>query len=360
MSDILSDDWESLKTSFQLETSLADVEPLGQGHINDTFLVSEGDSSWVLQHINSQVFPNPQLVQQNFDKVSEHLSVSDYPLERLSIRKTRNGHSLALNHGRSWRLMKYIQGCKTLEIARHAQDAFNCARAVGLFDRALSTLPASSIRPVIEGFHDLQLRLNQFNLSLLKNHENRVARCAQELEVVKQFSNLANWIPKAKANQLIQEKITHNDTKISNILVSEHTGIVKAVIDWDTIMPGYYLFDYGDMIRSFAPVGGEDMPEYCELRWDVVQAVTEGYLSGNGDNLSRFEKENLLIGAQIMIFMVGVRFLTDYFNGDIYFKTRQEDQNLLRAQTQFALLTQLHREHDNWQKVLGLKSVKSA
>ena len=119
-------------------------------------------------------------------------------------------------------------------------------------------------------------------------------------------------------------------------------------------MPGYLLYDYGDMVRSFVPAGGEDNPDSCFLRWEILHGLTEGYLSSCSSSLNQFEKENLLVGAKIIIFMIGVRFLTDYFNGDIYFKTSREEQNLDRARTQFELLKQLDKNERDWQKKLGL------
>jgi len=354
MTDILQSDWTTLRSSFQLSCDLNEVMPINSGHINETYYLRDEDSEWVLQQINNQVFPNPQLVQQNFDKISRHLEQNRYPLENLIVRKTRNAHSLALANGRSWRMVKYIPNCKVLDFADNAQQAFNAAQAVGTFNQTLSTLPCEEVSTVIEGFHDLQLRLNQFNQSLLRNHQNRVARCGAELEVVKNFAKLADWIPKAKANQLISQRVVHNDTKISNILICNRTGRAKAVIDWDTVMPGYLLYDYGDMVRSFVPSGGEDNPESCYLRWEILQGLTEGYLSSCSASLNSFEKENLLVGAKIIIFMIGVRFLTDYFNGDTYFKTSREDQNLDRAKTQFELLKQLDKHEQDWQKKLGL------
>ena len=354
MNDILESDWQTIKTSFQLGCDLAKVSPISSGHINETYLVEDEGRRWVLQNINNQVFPNPQIIQQNFEKVSRHLSQKKYPLENLKTQHTRNGHSLALTNGRSWRLINYIPNCKILDKADNAQQAFNAAQAVGIFNEALADMPFSEIKPVIDGFHDLQLRLNQFNQSLLKNHNNRVAECMDELEVIKKFASLADWIPKAKANHLIEKRIVHNDTKISNILISNATGRAKAVIDWDTIMPGYLLYDYGDMVRSFVPTGGEDQPDNCYLRWDILEALTEGYLSGVKDSLEEFEKENLLVGAKIIIFMIGVRFLTDHFNGDVYFKITRENQNLDRARTQFKLLEQLSKNEKTWSKKLGL------
>ncbi|MCW8878193.1 MAG: aminoglycoside phosphotransferase family protein [Kangiellaceae bacterium] len=352
----LKSDWTVIKESFDLSCDLRHIAPIGSGHINETYHLVDDDKHWVLQHVNSNVFPNPQIVQQNFDRIAKHLKLTDYPLEILTIKRTKNDHSLALANGRSWRLMKLIPNCKVLDTAEHGQDAYNAANAVGHFNNALSNLPCSEITPVINGFHDLQLRLNQFNQSLLKNHNNRVSLCKNELEVIKKFAKLADWIPKAKANQLINQRVVHNDTKISNILISNTTGLAKAVIDWDTVMPGYCFYDYGDMVRSFVPAGGEDQPENSELRWDVLQALTEGYLSSCADSLLPFEKENLLVGAEIIIFMIGVRFLSDYFNGDIYFRVSRENQNLDRAKTQFALLEQLHSNYSNWQQQLGLVS----
>ena len=147
------------------------------------------------------------MVQQNFDKISSHPGETQYPLENLIVKKTRNEHSLALANGRSWRMVKYIPNCKVLDFADNPQQAFNAAQAVGTFNQSLSTLACEEISTVIEGFHDLQLRLNQFNQSLLKNHQNRVAKCAAELEVVRNFASLADWIPKAKANQLIHKRV---------------------------------------------------------------------------------------------------------------------------------------------------------
>ena len=252
--------------------------------------------------------------------------------------------------------MPEIPNSQTVEIASNAEEAFNAATAIGQFDQALTGLSPDSLHIIIPGFHDLSLRLSQLQESLTKNHQNRISTCSDELALVERFKGLADWQYQSINSKKLPLRVTHNDTKISNVLLDNVTGKARSVIDWDTVMPGHWLFDYGDMVRSFTPSNAEDssldMP--LEIRWDILQALTEGFLDACNDNLSAFEKENLLVGAKIIIFMIGVRFLTDYLNGDVYFKTQRQSQNLDRCRTQFRLLKQLNQEHNNWQKKLGL------
>lgn len=351
----LADDWSSIVSAFALETSLEEVRSIHSGHINDSYLLQDKNVGWILQRVNHFVFPEPFKVQHNFDVVARHLEQKSISLENLTTKRNDSGQSLVrINHD-YWRLIKEIRGAKTLQTATSTDDAYHAAFGIGEFDSALADLPVNQIHSVIQGFHDLEFRLEQLHQSIKTNHKDRLKFCAKELAFAEQYDYLANWIPKALSQNLLQTRVTHNDTKISNVLLDNLTGKAKAVIDWDTIMPGIWMLDYGDMVRSFTPNHKEDsIEEDTEIRWQILQALTDGYLAACSENLSEFEKEHLLIGAMIIIYMVGVRFLTDYLNGDVYFKTQRENQNLDRCRNQFQLLKQLDSNYKNWQQQLKL------
>jgi Ser/Thr protein kinase RdoA (MazF antagonist) len=350
-------DWSAIAQAYDLTVPISRVQPIGNGHINDTFVI-ENDigQNWILQRINHQIFTQPHAIQQNFDRVSQHLNEQEFAFPILTVIPTRDNQSLCEVNGRTWRIMPEIANVYTVTQVTHPEQAYSAARVVGSFDDALKALPVDAIHTTIEGFHDLSLRLRQFNDALTKNINNRRQNCLAEIDCVVQYAHLADWQQKMTKEFNIPRRITHNDTKISNILLTKNSNQAKALIDWDTIMPGYWLFDYGDMVRSFTPLNNEDgkSSQAPELRFDILQATTEGYLSACGDHLSLFEKENLLKGAQIIIFMLGVRFLSDYLNGDVYFKTEHEDHNLARCKNQFALLNHLDIEYHHWQQKLGL------
>lgn len=350
----LADDWSSIASAFDLKTSLDKVRPIHSGHINDSYLLDDNSVGWILQRVNHFVFPDPFKVQQNFDVVTAHLKHKQISLENLYAKQSSSGQSLIRVNHNYWRLLKEVKNVKTLQKAESTSDAFHAAFGIGEFDSALADLPISKTHSVIQGFHDLEFRLEQLYQSIKTNHKGRLKLCISELEFAKQYEQLANWIPKALSHRQLQQRVTHNDTKISNILLSSSNGKAKAVIDWDTIMPGFWLLDYGDMVRSFTPNHKEDSTDETEIRWPVLQALTDGYLTACDKKLSKFEKENLLVGAMIIIYMVGVRFLTDYLNGDVYFKTQRENQNLDRCQNQFELLKQLDANYQQWQKKLKL------
>ncbi len=354
MNPFLKKYWSQFQRAYNFECGFSDLREIENGLINDTFYLKDQSQEWILQKINQTAFADPKLVIKNFEVVSNHLANNaDFPLQNLVVKKANDNQTFLYINNQYWRVTQYITNSIAHSKVSNLEQAFNGAKAIAEFDMALADLDYHAIKITINDFHHLNKRLKQFNQALKTDLNNRVKNCADEIALIEQYKQLANWIPQAEKSKKIVKHITHNDTKFSNILFAKNSNQVQAVIDWDTIMPGYFIFDFGDMLRSFSAVKDEEKPQNSYIDWSILEAVTKGYLS-SAKKLSAFEKQNLLTGAEIIIFMLGVRFLTDYLNGDKYFKTQYYNQNLKRAQVQFNLFKQLTIEHKNWCNKLNL------
>lgn len=353
MNDHLTKDWETISQSYSLSTSLSQVKPVSSGLINDTFLVDNNGKHLVLQRINTKIFTKPEAIQANFDQVAEHLSYQEFPYSLLSAVKTLNGQSTLNTDDNVWRLMPFIEDSITINAIESEEQAFSAAKMVGSFDKQLGTLNPEEFFMTIPGFRDLDGRLIALKKVLNADIHDRKRHCYSVLKTVENFSHLSQWQSSHLANGNLKIKVTHNDTKITNQLFDNQTRMAKALIDWDTIMPGCWLFDYADMIRSFVPSANEESKKGLSqtLQPEVFQATTQGYLDATGGILTEFERDHLLTAVQIIFFMLGVRFLTDYLDGDNYFKIESNDQNLNRCKNQFTLLEQIAGDITYWQKL---------
>jgi len=359
MKSSLINNWSQIQQAFRLSNDIEDIHPFGNGHINDTFLVPGDKNNGVLQRLNTFVFQSPSALQANFDQIAAHISALSqeaYPYHGLSCFHTIEGKTLCQVEDNYWRLMAEIPDTRALSSIENAEQAYSAAKAVGSFDKALKDLPVQNFKETILGFFDCQLRLSQLRSAIKNDSAGRLKSCQSQLALVEKYAFLADWQQSILANNQIPLRITHNDTKVTNILFQQKNDQACAVIDWDTIMPGLWLYDFGDMARSFSPTKNEDGfgEQASDIRFDILQATTQGYLEACADDMGAEEKASLLKGAQLIIYMLGVRFLTDYLNGDVYFKTLEEHHNLTRSQTQFELVEALEVNGKNWQQKLQL------
>lgn len=330
---------EQIRIQYSLNGSQLDITTLGNGHINDTFLIKAENTSFVLQRVNHHVFPDAKAVVNNALLINQHLSdkikSGEYCLELIDSYNNADGNPYWHNGDDLYRALRFIPGCKSIEIVDSPQQAYDAANAFGEFTCALFDFDAPSLATVIPKFHDLNNRIEQLKAAVEKNAHNRVKECQALIDACLNNNALIESVDYFTKNLPI--RVTHNDTKINNLLFKD--GEVAAVIDLDTCMPGYLMHDFGDMVRTFCCKEPEDSINLSkvEIRDEIFKSLVGGYLSAFGDELEPVEKQSLKIGAQVMPFMLAVRFLTDHINGDVYFKIHKENHNLDRAKNQFKL-----------------------
>ncbi len=336
-----SADIKLLLSHYDFDFSQAKLAPLGNGHINSTFKLSTPKAKFVLQKINHEVFPLTLELCENAQKINQHLKIqsqhASYPLKVPQQLLCRNGDSTVNVNGNYWRLMEYLPGSHTLEKVSNPVQASQVARAFAQFSCALSTFPAEKLTVIIEDFHDIRFRMEQLQEAIANNALNRLSACQEivdfclsQQDFVQQVSDLSKKLP---------VHVTHNDTKINNLLFDKATNEPCAVIDLDTCMPGLLMHDFGDMVRTCCSNLAEDDTSTNEmtLNLDIFEALIKSYRAVFGDKMTLLEKESLIIGARLLPFIIGSRFLTDHLNGDKYFHVSRENHNLDRAKSQLQL-----------------------
>lgn len=338
--------------------------PYGRGHINDTYAVyfqfSEGDGiRHILQKINKNVFKNPAEVMENIARITAYLrqailnSGGDPERETMNLIKTSKGRDYFVDEDEEyWRCYQFIEDTITLQIVEKPRDMYEAGRVFGRFQRLLTDYPAETLFETIPNFHNTRDRFNKFVKALEEDIKNRARDVKAEIDFVLKRQNETGLLVDLAEKGELPVRVTHNDTKLNNILIDKSTGRGICAVDLDTVMPGLSLYDFGDAIRYGANPAAEDETDLSKVRMDesLFEAYTEGYLEEAGGILTDRELELLPTGAKMMTLECGMRFLTDYLQGDTYFKIHREHHNLDRCRTQFKLVSDMEekwgRMHD--------------
>ncbi|MBU2556106.1 MAG: aminoglycoside phosphotransferase family protein [Bacteroidetes bacterium] len=341
-----------------------DAEPVsyGSGHIHDTYLIASPEAgSYILQRINQDIFKDVSALQHNMLKVSEHLQNP----KNGNFRPTANNHNLQLvltqdkrsfhtdDRGNCWRCFHFIKGSHSFDKVSSVTMAEEAGRALGLFHRRLANFTPLELEVTLPDFHNLESRYRQFVAATEADPKQRIQGLEKEVAFVKKrFIRFAAILNDVFSSGLPM-RVAHNDPKINNILF-DSLGKAICLIDLDTVMPGYYFHDFGDAIRTGTASAAEDETDLSSMfvRLDLFEAYCRGYLLENAAALETNEKNILYISPQIMTFIIGLRFLTDYFNGDIYFKTHRPHHNLDRWRAQKALLTSMEENENKMQQIV--------
>lgn len=328
----------------------ASVLQLTSGLINTTWKVTHQKTEYILQKVNEKVFKNPELIAANTLLLKKHLRSirSDYFLatEIPSLK----GRLVVEEEGAYYRLLPYVKNAHTVSVAQTPQQAYEAAYQFGLFTKTFERLDISCLHTTIPHFHDLLLRYNQFLQAIENGNEKRVGACTMEIEELKSYSFLVGEWQLLCNHSEVKTRVTHHDTKISNVLFNaEGDGI--CVIDLDTVMPGYFFSDVGDMMRTYLPPVNEDDTDFSKVcaRPEYFQAIAKGYLTNMAAALSGTELKVFAKTGMWLTYMQALRFLTDYFNNDQYYGTGYEGQNRSRARNQLALLRSLSDNHTTFQ-----------
>jgi Ser/Thr protein kinase RdoA (MazF antagonist) len=344
-------DLRAIGRQFAIDGAFVSGGPYGMGHINDTYAAvyrqQGGTARFILQRINHRVFKNPEGLMANIVAVTNHLcrkieaAGGDTLRETLTLIPCRDGRSfLRTASGEYWRVYVFIEGARTYEAVEHLDHVRSAGRAFGRFQQLLSDFPAEELSETIPGFHQTAKRLEALVKAVDEDVENRAHSAGPEIEFVMHRGEIAAALVDMLALGRLRERITHNDTKFNNVMIDDETGEGVCVIDLDTVMPGLSLYDFGDSIRSLSNTGAEDERDLSRVNLDlkVFEAYTRGYLEATRSFLASEELERLPLAAVIMTLECGMRFLTDYLQGDTYFKTDRPGQNLDRCRTQFKLV----------------------
>ncbi len=323
------------------------VSPIGNGLINCTYLVRSINNNFVLQRINHHVFKIPEQVINNAELINNHLQHKKeknlYPLEPMwQISAADNSTAVVVGED-TWRAIKFIPNCYTVESVETPEQATQVATAFGQFTSALSDFPAKDLDEIIPSFHCLAHRMQQLHDAVQKDPVNRVEKCQDLVDFCNSQNEFIEQVEELVAELPVQ--VTHNDTKINNLLFNSHSKAPIAVIDLDTCMPGFVMHDFGDMVRtccSNLPEDGTNLDK-MKVRLDIFEALANAYIESFQGNLSQLEQRSLIIGSMLLPFMIGVRFLTDYIDGDNYFITGHDDHNLDRAKNQLHFFGLLHK-----------------
>jgi len=332
---------EHLAEQYGLSGEEISMKPIGSGHINTTMLLTDGDRALVVQKLNTTVFPQPQHLVDNARLIEQHLdSKSRAGLYGLGIIKhiaTISGDFLIEYQGEVWRALEFIGKSYSEDVVDCAIKAQTAAGAFGGFANALNDFDAKQLNTVIPDFHNLGMRIEKLKQLIEEDPHGRCGSCVDEIEFCQSQFALAQEVTAVEAT--LPLRVCHNDTKINNMLFNSETHKAKAVIDLDTCMPGYWLYDFGDMVRTFCSPEQEDSTNLSNVivRIDIFEAIVNGYISAVADKLTDAEKQSFILGAKVMPLMIGIRFLTDYIDGDNYFATKHDTHNLERARNQFAL-----------------------
>lgn len=325
--------------AYGINADQCQINAFGTGLINNTWKVTRGDDEFILQRINQNVFKIPPFIAENIRMIGHYLKKHAPNYLFIMPIETLKGEDLVHHKDGYFRLTPFIRDSRTYDVAPNTQIAREAARQFGCFTNKLAGFDSSALKITLPDFHDLTLRYQQFESSLTSGNPERIRECANEIEFVQKQQHIVHVYEKIIADPKFRKRVTHHDTKISNVLFDKNdTGI--CVIDLDTTMSGYFISDVGDMMRTYLCPLSEEEKDYnrLQVREEYFTAIASGYLQEMSEELSASELDHFVYSGEFMIYMQAVRFLTDYFNNDVYYGAKYEDHNLVRARNQMVLL----------------------
>ncbi len=342
---------------YGLDSSPVSCTPYGCGHINETYLVvTESGRRYILQKINNTIFKDTEGLMANIEKVTSYLrQQTDDPRRVLRLVRTIDDKAWYRHtDGSPWRLYDFVEDSICLQQAETPEDFYESAVAFGGFQELLKDFPADTLTETIPQFHDTRNRYRIFRETLAKDPMGRAAAVQAEIDfALAREAEAATLVELLEAGKL-PLRVTHNDTKLNNVMLDAETRKALCVIDLDTVMPGLSLYDFGDSIRFGAASAAEDEQDLSkmEMRLDLFGIYTKGFLSAC-PGLTELELDMLPMGAKLMTLECGVRFLTDYLDGDHYFNTHRPGQNLDRCRTQFKLVADMETKWQQMQEIVN-------
>ncbi|MFM1769807.1 MAG: hypothetical protein RJA22_2336 [Verrucomicrobiota bacterium] len=353
-----------ISRQFHIYGDLLHAEPCKIGHINETYIATYHQGGiqvrYVLQKINTSVFKDPDAVMDNIVRVTTHQrrklaerGSRDASRRALTVIPTRGGgYYWRSPEGECWRTLVFVEGVRTYEAVESPNQALEAGRAFGEFQRLLIDLPGKRLAETIPHFHNTRRRFQALQKAIAQDRANRAAEAGAEIKFALAQEPMVDVILNALARKRIPERITHNDTKFNNVMLDVVTGKAMCVVDLDTVMPGSPLYDFGDMVRTTTSPTLEDELDLAkvQMRMPMFKALARGYIEKAGAFLTRSERSLIAFSGKLITFTIGIRFLTDFLQGDNYFRVHRPHHNLDRARTQFRLVQSIQRQEEAMQK----------
>jgi Ser/Thr protein kinase RdoA (MazF antagonist) len=364
---------QEVVSHFLCTADIDSARAYGSGHINDSYFLKNSfsyESDYLLQRINHHVFPNVPALMDNMLLVTEHLEKKirmsgkgDPSKEVMTLIPTDTGNYYYQNsEGSYWRMFVFLNDTRSYDQVRTEKQAYEGGRAFGKFQSMLSDIPPGKLFPVIPDFHNVQYRLAQLEEAIAQNAKGRLKEVAPELELVRHYETSMQYFQQPEIQAELPIRVTHNDTKFNNVLLDQNDE-AQCVIDLETVMDGYVAYDFGDAIRTIINTAAEDEADRSKIQLNIplFRAYTQGYLEAARSFLTEAEIRSLMHGVLLLPYMQSVRFLTDYLNGDTYYKTQFEGHNLQRARAQFQLVTRLDTQRAEVEAIIreGIQSYKA-
>ncbi|HEG43379.1 MAG TPA: aminoglycoside phosphotransferase family protein [Phycisphaerales bacterium] len=363
-------DLEKIANQFQVPGDYVSAKSCGTGHINDTFAVTfnqDGrDVRYVLQRINHAVFKDPLGLMENIVRVTEHIrskllqrNVEDISRRVLRVFNAKDGKDhYKDDEGNFWRAMNFVEGARTYDVLESTGQAYEAAKAFGLFQSLLADLPEPALHDTIPDFHNGPKRYSAFIKALEADRCGRAVTAKKEIAFVKENGGIFNVLPELVEAGKIPVRTTHNDAKINNVTLDNETGEGICVFDLDTVMPGLSLYDFGDLVRSTVCQAREDEKDLSriEIIMPNFEALVKGYMTTAKEFLNQHEIDNLVLGGKMITLIMGTRFLTDYLDGDNYYKIDYPDHNLDRCRTQLRLVELMLEREDEMNELVAKMS----
>lgn len=330
-----------------------EVKPFGTGLINNTWAINSGSSKLILQRINHNIFKAPADIALNIRLIGNYLSKHHPGYLFVTPEKTlQQEDMLFINKEGYFRLFPFVAGSHTIDVVSTSSQAYEAAKQFGRFTKLLNGFNCEQLQITLPDFHNLPLRYQQFEKAVAEGNAERIQKTAATIAFLKEHRTIVAVSERIEKNSAFKKRVTHHDTKISNVLFDENDKGL-CVIDLDTVMPGYFISDVGDMMRTYLSPVSEEETDFnkIEIRDDYFKAIAEGYLQEMNDELSADEKAHFVYAGKFMIYMQALRFLTDYLNNDVYYGSKYDGHNFMRAKNQVVLLQRLIEKEEQLSKM---------
>ena len=355
-------DFAKIAANFRLRGNFVSAERFGTGHINDTFKMQTTEEKYILQRINTSIFREPEQLMDNFVRVCNHISSKiaaekalDSSVDRKCLQVVYSLQDTPFfkeDNGNFWRCYVYVDNARTYDVLENSSQAFAAAQAFGAFQNDLADMPGR-LHETIANFHHTPSRLAALEEAIKADVCNRKKDVSKEIDFIMARKEEYSLLIAEKDAGNIFERTPHNDTKLNNVLIDDASGKGICVIDLDTVMPGLPHYDFGDMVRTGTSPALEDEVDLSKvyMRFEMFEALLRGFLSTAGNFLNAREKELLPFSGKLITLEIGIRFLTDYLSGDVYFKIHREYHNLDRCRTQIKLAQSIEEQFDLMRKL---------
>lgn len=357
---------EDVAGAFAIRGSMLGSRPFGGGHINDTFVAAYGQAGtrvrYLFQRINDRIFREPWKVMENIGRVCSAAEarlrdegVPDGSRRALTVVEARDGRPYHIDAaGATWRCYLFIEGARTYDIIGSPRQAFEAAKAFGAFQHLASGIAGARLHETIPDFHHTRSRFERLRAVVEADPQGRLAGAMAEWDFIRSREAIVDALLALRDAGEIPERVTHNDTKLNNVMIDDATETGVCVIDLDTVMPGLALYDFGDLVRTATSPAAEDERDLSKVRMQMpmFEALARGYLASAGGFLNEAERSHLAFSGKLITLEIGIRFLTDHLEGDVYFKTKREGHNLDRCRTQLALVGSIEEQEEAMRRVV--------